>query len=58
MVQVVVGVVDPNPLVGGSGIDRLLGAGVQVDCPCLEQECFDLNRDFMERMAAEAASAA
>lgn len=54
----VVGVVDPNPLVGGSGIDRLLGAGVQVDCPCLEQECFDLNRDFMERMAAEAASVA
>lgn len=53
-----VGVVDPNPLVGGSGIDRLLNAGIQVDGPCLEQECFELNKEFMDRMKAQAAGSA
>lgn len=52
--RVVLGVVDPNPLVGGSGVERLVNAGITVDGPCLEQECFEQNKDFMARMKAEA----
>lgn len=55
-VQVVVGVVDPNPLVGGAGVNRLTQAGIVVDGPCLESECYEINSDFMERMKAATAS--
>jgi diaminohydroxyphosphoribosylaminopyrimidine deaminase / 5-amino-6-(5-phosphoribosylamino)uracil reductase len=55
-VQVVVGVGDPNPLVGGTGIDRLQDAGIVVDGPCLEHDCYEINSDFMERMKAAAVS--
>lgn len=48
--QVVVGVIDPNPEVGGQGIVRLQKAGITVDGPCLEAQCYDINSDFMERM--------
>ena len=48
--QVVVGVVDPNPLVGGQGVKTLQDAGISVDVSCLEQQCWDVNKDFMLRM--------
>jgi pyrimidine deaminase RibD-like protein len=53
-----VGVADPNPLVDGTGIDRLLKAGIAVDGPCLRQDCYDLNKEFMDRMKAQATSTA
>lgn len=52
-IQVVVGVVDPNPLVGGQGIQTLRDNGIQVDVGCIEDECFSLNKDFMLRMSCK-----
>jgi diaminohydroxyphosphoribosylaminopyrimidine deaminase/5-amino-6-(5-phosphoribosylamino)uracil reductase len=48
--RVVVGVGDPNPLVDGGGISRLRKAGIEVVVGCLEEECFAINQEFMERM--------
>ncbi|GMH43058.1 hypothetical protein BSKO_10980 [Bryopsis sp. KO-2023] len=48
--RVVVGVIDPNPLVGGFGVKTLEAAGIEVHVGCMEQECYDINHDFMERM--------
>lgn len=50
-IQVVVGIVDPNPQVGGSGIKRLEAAGIEVVTDCLKERCYDINSDFMERMS-------
>jgi diaminohydroxyphosphoribosylaminopyrimidine deaminase/5-amino-6-(5-phosphoribosylamino)uracil reductase len=44
--RVVVGMVDPNPLVDGAGIARLRRAGVRVDVGCLGAECRAANRAF------------
>ncbi|HVU52408.1 MAG TPA: bifunctional diaminohydroxyphosphoribosylaminopyrimidine deaminase/5-amino-6-(5-phosphoribosylamino)uracil reductase RibD, partial [Polyangia bacterium] len=44
--RVVVGMVDPNPLVDGAGISRLRRAGVRVDVGCLGAECRAVNRAF------------
>lgn len=45
--RVVVGSLDPNPRVSGTGVERLRQAGIEVDVGVLEQRCFDLNRRFM-----------
>ncbi|KXZ43277.1 hypothetical protein GPECTOR_96g743 [Gonium pectorale] len=55
--QVVVGVGDPNPLVASEGIATLERAGIQVvimDGP-ERDACYEINKEFMERMQAEAA---
>ncbi len=44
--RVVVGMVDPNPVVSGRGIARLQGAGIQVTVGVLGDECLELNRGF------------
>jgi diaminohydroxyphosphoribosylaminopyrimidine deaminase / 5-amino-6-(5-phosphoribosylamino)uracil reductase len=44
--EVVVGCVDPFLQVNGTGIERLLQAGVQVTAGVLEAECRHLNRRF------------
>ncbi len=50
--QVVVGVGDPNPLVGGSGIQTLEAAGIDVEVigGKEEQDCYEINEDFMKMM--------
>ena len=54
MLQVVIGVGDPNPLVGGSGVTTLSKAGIAVEFVGgqEEAECYAINADFMERMKA------
>lgn len=48
------GVGDPNPLVGGLGIKTLeaAGIGVQIIGGKEEQDCHDINKDFMKMMEA------
>ena len=48
--RVVFGMVDPNPRVAGSGLDRIREAGIPVDGPVLEKECETLNPGFSKRM--------
>jgi diaminohydroxyphosphoribosylaminopyrimidine deaminase / 5-amino-6-(5-phosphoribosylamino)uracil reductase len=58
LLQVVVAVKDPNPQVAGRGISRLEKAGIQVTCPCLQDEAYDMNREWMQSMEAAAAASA
>ena len=44
--EVVVGTRDPNPLVAGRGIEKLVTAGINVTTGVLEDQCSFLNRRF------------
>lgn len=44
--RVVIGMMDPNPLVKGKSIDLLKKAGVEVEVGVLEEECRSLNEIF------------
>lgn len=44
--KVVVGCLDPNPLVAGKGIEKLKNAGIEVISGILEKECRELNKRF------------
>lgn len=44
--EVIIGTVDPNPLVSGKGIHHLRERGTQILTPVLEKECLHLNRRF------------
>lgn len=44
--QVIVGCMDPNPLVGGRGADILRSHGIEVLTGVLEKECLKLNEVF------------
>lgn len=46
--RVVIGSVDPNPLVAGNGIRKLRQAGIEVVTGVLEDECNKLNEVFMK----------
>jgi diaminohydroxyphosphoribosylaminopyrimidine deaminase/5-amino-6-(5-phosphoribosylamino)uracil reductase len=48
--KVVVGMVDPNPLVAGGGIKRLRDAGVEVVVGVEEEACRQLNEAFIHRI--------
>lgn len=45
--KVIIGHVDPNPLVAGNGINRLKDNGIEVTIGVLEKECRHLNRRFI-----------
>ena len=48
--KVVVGMVDPNPLVSSRGINRLKEAGIEVTVGVEEELCKRLNEAFIHKM--------
>src|SRR3989337_1597383 len=48
--KVFVGMKDPNPLVSGKGIKRLLNACMKVETGMLEEECRDINEPYIKYM--------
>jgi diaminohydroxyphosphoribosylaminopyrimidine deaminase/5-amino-6-(5-phosphoribosylamino)uracil reductase len=46
----VIAMQDPNPLVGGKGIQQMAAAGIQVECGLFEEEAAALNPGFISRM--------
>lgn len=46
--HVVIGSRDPNPLVAGKGINKLLKSGVNVEEGILEQKCIQINSSFFK----------
>ena len=45
--KVVIGIIDPNPLVAGHGIIQLQEAGITVETGVLKQECEKMNEVFL-----------
>ena len=51
--RVVIAMQDPNPLVGGKGIQQIAAAGIQVERGLLEEEAAALNPGFVSRMTRQ-----
>lgn len=51
--QVVVAMIDPNPAMNGSGLDKLQAAGIEVITGVLEPEARQLNRGFISNIVKE-----
>ena len=48
--RVVIAMLDPNPLVGGRGVDKLQAEGIDVNTGVLAEEALELNTGFIARM--------
>ncbi len=48
--NVVIGAIDADPRVSGTGRDRLMAAGINVTTSILEQQCLELNEAFFHRV--------
>lgn len=48
--KVVIGMLDPNPLVAGKGVEILTNAGIEVEINVLEKDCHWLNRFYLKYM--------
>ena len=48
--RVVIGMIDPNPLVAGTGVAKLRDTGIEVVVGVLKPECRKLNEAFLHRM--------
>ncbi len=48
--RVVIGTLDPNPLVSGRGVQKLKEAGIEVLSGVLETECRELNKFFLKHI--------
>lgn len=46
--RVVIGMIDPNPLVSGNGVDKLKRAGIEVKVGVLEDKCKKLKEIFIK----------
>ncbi len=51
--KVVIGMLDPNPLVSGKGILKLQNAGIEVIIDVLKQECEELNKVFIKNITTK-----
>lgn len=51
--RVVIGMVDPNPVVKGNGIKKLKDKGIEVITGVLEEECKELNKVFIKNQLAK-----
>lgn len=51
--RVVIGTLDPNPLVAGRGVQKLRDAGIEAVVGVMEQECRQLNEVFFHYIRAQ-----
>ncbi len=51
--RVVIGMIDPNPLVSGRGVAELRAAGISVDVGTLGADCWAMNEDFVVSVLAQ-----
>lgn len=48
--KVIIGTIDPNPVVSGKGIEKIKSAGIDVEVGILEKECKWVNRFFFNNI--------
>ena len=52
--KVIIGTLDPNPIVAGNGVKKLKNAGIEVITGILEKECKELNEIFFKNQLEHA----